>query len=77
MSDDLCLPDVRRAERLTAREKEVLVLVATGLTNKAIAEVLFVSVPTVKTHVHHVLGKLDCETRTEAAYKARILGLLG
>ena len=60
----------------TTRERQILNLLATGLTNRAIAETLSISVPTVKTHVHHILGKLRCVTRTEAAHTARKLGLL-
>lgn len=52
---------------LTARELEVARLVADGLSNRAIAAALFVSVATVKTHVSHVLQKLGLESRTQLA----------
>ena len=54
-------------ERLSPREREVLALVAQGQTNKAIAEALFVSPNTVKTHVASLLTKLDVDTRAQLA----------
>lgn len=51
---------------LTTREFEVLALVARGLSNKEIASELTVSVPTVKSHVHNVLGKLGTRRRADA-----------
>lgn len=56
---------VLRDHGLTARERDVARLVAAGATNAEIARALFVSVPTVKTHVSHVLGKLGVRSRTE------------
>ena len=53
-------------EPLSEREIEVLRLVARGLTNKDIAQTLFLSVQTVKTHLHHIFGKLGVRSRTEA-----------
>ncbi|MGR6923567.1 helix-turn-helix transcriptional regulator [[Actinomadura] parvosata] len=61
---------------LTAREVEVLRLVAEGLTNREIAERLFIAQKTVSVHVSNILGKLDVSTRTQAAASARRLGLL-
>ncbi len=52
---------------LTEREREVLALVAQGHTNAAIADELCVEVGTVKTHVHHILRKLNVDNRKEAA----------
>jgi DNA-binding NarL/FixJ family response regulator len=55
------------ATALSAREREVLVLVAEGRTNKAIAEALFVSPNTVKTHVASLLRKHDVGSRAQLA----------
>ena len=63
-------------EQLTARELEILVLLAAGAPNPRIAEQLVVSLDTVKKHVSHVLGKLGAANRTEAATRARQLGLI-
>jgi DNA-binding CsgD family transcriptional regulator len=52
---------------LSAREREVLELVATGLTNREIAEVLFISPVTARNHVSRILTKLDLGNRTQAA----------
>lgn len=54
---------------LTAREAEILRLVEQGLTNKQIATRLYVSVHTVKNHMHNLLAKLGAQSRVEAAYK--------
>ncbi len=61
---------------LTAREGEVLALVAEGLSNREIAATLFVSEATVKTHVVHLLDKLGADSRTGAVSAARRSGLL-
>jgi DNA-binding NarL/FixJ family response regulator len=55
------------AFELSARELEVARLVADGLSNPAIASALFISVPTVKTHVSHILAKLGLESRVQLA----------
>ena len=62
-------------EPLTDREIEVLRLVAAGHSNAAIAEQLFVSIGTVKTHLKHIFGKLAVESRTQAVAQARALEL--
>ncbi|MCZ7664862.1 MAG: LuxR C-terminal-related transcriptional regulator [Thermoleophilia bacterium] len=64
------------AEPLTAREAEVLQMVAAGLSNQALADHLFVSVPTVKFHLRNINAKLGAHSRTLAVAKARQLGLL-
>lgn len=63
-------------EPLTARETEVLELVASGLSNKQIAEELKISAHTVKFHVNAILAKLDVHSRTEAVVKAMQLGVV-
>ena len=60
---------------LTAREREVLALVATGQTNRRIADTLFISESTAGVHVSNILGKLGVTSRTEAAAVAVRLGL--
>ena len=64
-------------EPLTARELEVLRLLAAGKSNRAIAGQLVVTLDTVKSHVSHILGKLGAANRTEAVARAQDLGLLG
>ena len=63
-------------EQLTARELEVLVLLAAGAPNPRIAAELVVTLDTVKKHVSHLLGKLGAANRTEAVTRARQLGLI-
>jgi LuxR family transcriptional regulator, maltose regulon positive regulatory protein len=63
-------------EPLTDRELEVLRLLAAGRSNQRIAHDLVVALDTVKTHVTHILGKLGAANRTEAAARARQLGLI-
>ena len=64
-------------ERLTAREQEVLALIARGFSNKRIALELGIAEKTVKTHVGHVLAKLGVSDRTQAAVHAVRIGLRG
>ncbi|MGC5584363.1 response regulator [Ornithinimicrobium sp. W1665] len=66
---------VRRSE-LSARELEVLGLVARGLSNREIARQLVVSEATVKTHLNHVFGKLGVDNRTAAVAAARGAGMV-
>ncbi len=61
---------------LTEREREVLALLVEGLTNPEIADRLYISDSTVKTHVSNILSKLGVSTRTEAASLALQKGLL-
>jgi ATP/maltotriose-dependent transcriptional regulator MalT len=61
---------------LTSRELEVLQLLATGRSNRAIGDELVVSLDTVKRHVTHILDKLEVANRTQAVIRARELGLL-
>jgi DNA-binding NarL/FixJ family response regulator len=61
---------------LSRREVEVMRLAAGGLTNREIAERLVLSVRTVDMHMRHILAKLRCRTRTEAARRASEIGLL-
>ncbi len=63
-------------EELTAREREVLALVAKGYTNKAIGAELQISARTVQTHLAHVFRKLQADGRTTAVMRAAFLGLL-
>ena len=65
------------SEALTARELEVLALVAEGRTNGEIGRQLFISTKTVSVHVSNILAKLGATGRTEAAAMARRRGLLG
>jgi DNA-binding NarL/FixJ family response regulator len=51
---------------LTAREREILQLLADGFSNADVATKLFISQETVKSHVRHILAKLEAETRTQA-----------
>lgn len=60
----------------SARELEVLALVATGMTNVQVAAQLGVSFATVRTHMEHVRARLGARTRAEAVAKAVALGLL-
>jgi LuxR family transcriptional regulator, maltose regulon positive regulatory protein len=61
---------------LTERELEVLRLVATGLSNRQIAGRLFISLGTVKVHLHNISEKLNATSRTGAVARAKELGLL-
>ena len=64
------------AEPLTERELEILVLMADGLTNQDIADRLFISINTVKTHAKNIYSKLDVRNRAQAIVRAAEAGLL-
>ncbi len=65
-----------RLSLLTAREAEVLALVADGLSNRRVGEILFISEKTASVHLSHIMAKLGASTRTEAVSLARQQGLL-
>ena len=69
-------PPPARAEPLSERELEILRLLAAGDSNKEIAAALYITEGTVKNHVTNILGKLDARDRTQAALRARELGLI-
>ena len=68
------LPESSGRLQLTNREREVMTLVATGLQTAAVAEHLFLSPETVKSHVHNALGKLGAHTRAHAVAIALVTG---
>ncbi len=70
--------DPARLERfgITAREHEILTLIAEGLSNREIAERLFVSENTVKTHSSRLFDKLNAKRRTQAVQLAKEAGLI-
>ncbi|MBW8486448.1 response regulator transcription factor [Actinomadura parmotrematis] len=61
---------------LTARQREVLRLIASGNTNAEIARELYLTQHTIEFHIRHLLQKLGVRNRTEAAERARVVGLL-
>jgi len=69
-------PSSTLIEPLSERELEVLELIAQGLTNPEIASRLYLALNTVKAHTSNIYGKLGVHNRTEAAARARALGLL-
>jgi DNA-binding NarL/FixJ family response regulator len=68
--DPALMPDFlagrSRDEMLTSREREILQLLADGMSNADVAGKLFISQETVKSHVRHILSKLEADTRTQA-----------
>ena len=62
---------------ITPREHEILELIAAGLSNREIAERLFVSENTVKTHSSRLFDKLNAKRRTQAVQRAKEAGLIG
>jgi DNA-binding NarL/FixJ family response regulator len=69
-------PSSRKLETLTAREREVLTLVATGLSNTEISRHLNISLATTKTHLGHLLTKLDARDRIQLVILAYRTGLV-
>ncbi|MCP5013692.1 MAG: response regulator transcription factor [Ketobacter sp.] len=63
-------------EPLSLREREVLRAAAQGLSNGDIAERLYISINTVKTHLKKIYGKIEVSNRTQALRKAHLLGIL-
>jgi LuxR family maltose regulon positive regulatory protein len=78
----MCTPDIQggapigMGEELTKRELSILKRLETGLSNKEIAEAIFVSEGTLKWHLHNVYGKLNVKNRPGAMARARVLGIL-
>jgi DNA-binding NarL/FixJ family response regulator len=70
------MPADARLTRLTEREREVLGLLGEAMNNAEIAATLFLSVPTVKTHVAAILGKLELRDRVQAAVLAHRQGIV-
>lgn len=62
--------------QLTEREREILALLVQGASNREISETLYIAGGTVKNHLSNILGKLGVRDRTQAALRARELGLL-
>jgi len=74
--DDGHLPTTGVGEQLTKREVSILKRLESGLSNKEIAEAIFVSEGTLKWHLHNVYGKLAVKSRPGAVAKGRMLGIL-
>lgn len=75
-SSKLVTQHIGPTNELTPREEEILSLIADGLTNKGIAEKLFLSEGTVKNYISSIYSKLEVSTRTEASKKAREEGIV-
>ena len=73
---EMMRPTTSTLESLSDREREVLILLAQGASNKDMAEKLFITEGTVKNHVSNILAKLQAENRTQAADIARKQGLV-
>lgn len=70
------LNELRLGPAITAREREILALIANGQANKEIAAALFISEDTVKRHVSHILEKLDVNDRAQATAEAIRRGIV-
>jgi len=68
--------DVIKTLRISKREYEVLQLISKGFSNQEIADKLFISLPTVKTHSSNLFDKLDVQRRTQAIHKAKELKII-
>lgn len=68
--------DIGKSFGLSKREMEVLVLIADGHSNQEIADKLFVSPNTIKTHMSNIFSKLNVQRRTQAVQKARDLKII-
>jgi DNA-binding NarL/FixJ family response regulator len=68
--------DNRVSDAITAREREILVMISQGFSNKRIARDLKISPETVKSHIKRIFLKLGASTRTEAVCRAGSMGLL-
>ena len=62
--------------KISKRELEILALIAAGKSNQEIATQLFVSLPTIKTHIANLFEKLDAKRRTQAIEKAKKLEII-
>ena len=69
-------PESEWVEPLSAREREVLQLIAEGLTNQDVAARLYLSLHTVKVHARNIYAKLGVTSRTQAVAKGKALGIL-
>lgn len=69
-------PTIINEVGISPRELDVLQLMAAGHSNQEIADKLFVSLPTIKTHTSNLYAKLDAKRRTQAIQKAKELGVL-
>ena len=76
VTPSLKIKRVSRQYSLSSREVEILQMIAIGDRNNQIADKLFLSVGTVRSHVHRILTKLDCQNRAQAATKAIVEGLI-
>jgi DNA-binding NarL/FixJ family response regulator len=76
VTPSLKIKRVSQQYSLSSRELEILQMIAIGDRNNQIADKLFLSVGTVRSHVHRILTKLDCQNRAQAATKAIVEGLI-